>query len=101
MRLRVMEAVFEMTGRPNKRLGYWAIELFLFSLALLQQIAATHRGETRHVAARPAEHMAWMREVLRRMEGEYSRSTALLERLSPIRLAFARHLDSALRADGD
>ena len=101
MRLRVMEAVFEMTGRPNKRLGYWAIELFLFSLALLQQIAARHRGETRQVAARPAEQMAWMREVLRRMEGDYSRSTALLERLAPIKLAFARHLDSALSADGD
>jgi len=100
MRLRLMEAVFEMTGRPNKRLGYWAIELFLFSLALLQTIAARHRGETRRVAARPAEQIAWMREVLRRMEGEHSRSAALLERLTPIKLAFARHLDSALSRGG-
>jgi hypothetical protein len=102
MRLRLMEAVFEITGRPNKRLGYWAIELFLFSLALLQTIAARHRGETRRVAARPAEQMAWMREVLRRMEGEQSRSAALLERLAPIKLAFARHLNSALsQTEGD
>jgi hypothetical protein len=97
MRLRLMEAVFEMTGRPNKRLGYWAIEVFLFSLALLQTIAARHRGETRRVATRPAEQIAWMREVLWRMEGEQSRSAALLDRLAPIKLAFARHLDAALR----
>ena len=96
MRLRLMEAVFEMTGRPNRRLGYWAIEVFLFSLALLQTIAARHRGETRRVATRPAEQIAWIREVLRRMEGEQSRSAALLDRLAPIKLAFARHLDSAL-----
>ncbi len=102
MRLRLMEAVFEITGRPNKRLGYWAIELFLFSLALLQTIAARHRGETRRVPTRPAEQMAWMREVLRRMEGEHSRSAALLDRLAPIKLAFARHLNSALnQAEGD
>ena len=100
MRLRLMEAVFEMTGRPNKRLGYWAVELFLFSLTLLQTIAARHRGETRHVAARPAEQMAWMREVLRRMEGEHSRSIALIERLAPIKLAFARHLNAALSGAG-
>jgi hypothetical protein len=96
MRLRLMEAVFEMTGRPNKRLGYWAIEVFLFSLALLQTIAARHRGETGRVDTRPAEQIAWMREVLRRMEGQLSRSAALLDRLAPIKLAFARHLDSAL-----
>ena len=96
MRLRLMEAVFEMTGRPNKRLGYWAIEVFLFSLALLQTIAARHRGETRRVARRPAEQIAWIREVLRRMEGKQSRSAAVLDRLAPIKLAFARHLDSAL-----
>jgi hypothetical protein len=96
MRLRLMEAVFEMTGRPNKRLGYWAIEVFLFSLALLQTIAARHRGETGRAGTRPAEQMAWMREVLRRMEGQQSRSAALLDRLAPIKLAFARHLDSAL-----
>jgi len=102
MRMRLMEAVFEITGRPNKRLGYWAIELFLFSLALLQTIAARHRGETRRAASRPAEQMAWMRDVLRRMEGEQSGSAALLERLAPIKLAFARHLNSALsRAEED
>jgi hypothetical protein len=37
-----------------------------------------------------------MREVLRRMEGQQSRSAALLDRLAPIKLSFARHLDSAL-----
>jgi hypothetical protein len=100
MRMRLMEAVFEMTGRPNKRLGYWAIEIFLFSLALLQTIAARHRGETRHVATRSAEQMAWMREVLRRMEGDHSRSLTLLERLAPIKLAFARHLNAALSGTG-
>ena len=36
------------------------------------------------------------REVLRRMEGEQSRSVALLDRLASIKLAFARHLDPAL-----
>ena len=96
MRLRLMEAVFEMTGRPNERLGYWAIELFLLSLALLQTIAARRRGETSRVATRPAEQIVWLREVLRRMEGEQSRSAALLDRLAPIKLAFARHLGSAL-----
>ena len=96
MRLRVMEAVFERTGRPNKGLGYWAIELFLFTLALLQTIAARHRGETRRAATRPAGQIAWMREVLRRMEGEQSRSVALLDRLASIKLAFAGHLDPAL-----
>ena len=102
MRLRLMEAVFEITGRSNKRLGYWAIELFLFSLALLQTIAARHRGETHRVASRPAEQMAWMRDVLRRMEGEQSASNALLERLATVKLSFARHLNAALsRAEGN
>jgi hypothetical protein len=98
MRLRVMEAVFELTGRPNKRLGYWAIEMFLFSLALLQTIAARRRGIRTPVASRPAEQMAWMREVLRRMEGEHSRSMRLIDRLAPIRSALARHLEAALRS---
>jgi hypothetical protein len=40
--------------------------------------------------------MAWMREVLRRMEGEQARSATLLERLAPIKSAFARHLEVAL-----
>lgn len=96
MRLRVMEAVFDLTGRPNKRLGYWAVEIFLFSLALLQTIAARRRGSRKPAASRAVEQMAWMREVLRRMEGERSRSLTLLERLAPIKSAFARHLDAAL-----
>jgi hypothetical protein len=96
MRLRVMEAVFDLTGRPNKRLGYWAIDMFLFSLALLQTIAARRRGSRPPGASRAVEQMAWMRDVLRRMEGERSRSIGLIERLAPIKSAFARHLDAAL-----
>jgi hypothetical protein len=101
MRLRVMEAVFELTGRPNKRLGYWAIEMFLFSLALLQTIAARRRGTRGRAASRPAEQMAWMREILRRMEGERSRALGSIDRLAPIKSAFARHLEAALnRGEG-
>ena len=96
MRLRLMGAVFDITDRPDKRLGYWAIEMFLFSLALLQTIAARARGDRAPVASRAAEQMAWLRDVLQRVEGEQSRSIALLDRLTPIRGAFARHLDVAL-----
>ena len=55
---------------PEQAPGLLGDRALSFSLALLQQIAARHRGETRRVATRPAEQMAWMREVLRRMEGE-------------------------------
>jgi hypothetical protein len=96
MRLRLMGAVFDITDRPDKRLGYWAIEMFLFSLALLQTIAARARGDRDRVASKAAEQMAWLRDVLRRVEGEQSRSIALLDRLGPIRSALARHLDVAL-----
>jgi len=96
MRLRIMGAVFDITNRKDKRLGYWAIEMFLFSLALLQTIAARARGSRAPAAWRPAEHIAWLRDVLQRVGGEQSRSIALLDRLAPIKSAFARHLDAAL-----
>ena len=101
MRLRVMEAVFELTGRPSKRLGYWAIEMFLFSLALLQTIAARRRGLRTRGGSRPAEEMAWLRDVLRRMNGEHSRALELIERLAPVRSAFTRHLEVALHREDD
>ena len=100
MRLRLMGAVFDITDRPDKRLGYWAIEMFLFSLALLQTIAARARGSRAPAAWRPAEQIAWLRDVLERVGGEHSRAIALLDRLALIKTAFARHLDAAL-ARGD
>jgi hypothetical protein len=101
MRLRVMEAVFELTGRRNKRLGYWAIDMFLFSLALLQTVAARRRGTRGAAASAAIEQSAWLRDVLRRMEGERSRALDLIERLAPARSAFARQLGAAVQRGRD
>ena len=99
MRLRVMAAVFEQGGLPNKALGYWAIELFLFSMVLLEAVEAARFGR-RPGPSQHAEEMAWLRAVVGQMEGPESRSIAMLERLAPLKDAFARHLDLTLRDGG-
>jgi hypothetical protein len=96
MRLMVTASVFDTRGYPDKAIGYWAIQMFLFTLALIHEVHAPPEQAETAESSWIDQELGWLPEVLQHLEGENSRAVALFNRLTPIRVAFAEQLHLAL-----
>jgi hypothetical protein len=96
MRLAVTASVFDRQQYPDKAIAYWAIQMLLFTLALIQELQAVRSGAEVEGPSWAEQELGWLEVALEHSEGENSRSIALLNRLAPIRAAFAEKVRLAL-----
>ena len=89
LQVAVAASVFDRQGF-DKSLGYWAIDIFLRSIVLIEVLQAEARGVEAPSGTSGQEALALLRPVLVQAEGAESRSSAMLDRLSPIADAFLR-----------
>ena len=95
MRLGATASVLQAKGF-DRTLGYWAIEMFLLTLVLLEHLQAVRRGSPPPTNTHAVQELGWLRQVLEHAEGPESHSIAILDRLQPVAEAFVEKAHLAL-----
>ena len=95
MRLGSTASVLDTKGF-DKPLGYWAIEMFLLTLVLIEHLQAVRRGSTPPTNTFAVQELGWLRQILEHAEGPGSDALAVMDRLQPVAEAFVERAHFAL-----